>query len=157
MQHTERASQCCWSPSEAWTLWSFQGLIMKSLIERNAVDKKSVLCFWNFIEKIAVENWPQTRREMHGNDILFYPSFFSIIQDVKDILRERINLILKGDCSSFTLGNLKLKPLFELNNEQFPTKEMQKRISKTLGCNAISKAYRVLVKDNSRIPQNECV
>ena len=40
-------------------------------------------------------------------------------------------------------------------NKQIPTKEMQKRISKTLGCNAISKAYRILVKDNSRIPQNE--
>jgi len=74
---------------------------------------------------------------------------------VKDILRERINLISKGDWSSFTLGNLKLKTLFELNNEQISTKEMQKRISKTLGCNAISKAYRILVKDNSRIPQNE--
>ena len=72
---------------------------------------------------------------------------------VKDVLRDRIKLLAKHDWSQFTLGTLQLKPMNQ--RLEFSDEDIKKRMTKLVSAGQISKAYRVLTGDRTRLPQNE--
>ena len=72
---------------------------------------------------------------------------------VKDLLRERIRLLVLDDWSHFTLGSLQLKPLSE--RLEFNDEQVKRRVTKLVSVGQISKGYNVLVGDRTRVPQND--
>ena len=72
---------------------------------------------------------------------------------VKDVLRDCIKLLAKHDWSQFTLGTLQLKPMNQ--RLEFSDEDIKKRMTKLVSAGQISKAYRILTGDRTRLPQNE--
>ena len=68
------------------------------------------------------------------------------------MIRERIKVLASDDWSALTLGSLQLKP--PQQNLEISENDVQKRITKLLRVGQISKAYRVLTGDRTRLPQD---
>jgi len=71
---------------------------------------------------------------------------------VKDVIRDRIKVLAADDWSSLTLGSLQLKA--PQQNLEISDADVKKRTTKLLRAGQISKAYKGLTGDRSRLPQD---
>ena len=106
-----------------------------------------------------IQNFHNVRRRQ--DECLAWKKYFflpTVIFDnsrqgkVKDVIRERIKVLAADDWSSLTLGSLQLKaPQQNLN---ISDADVKKRTTKLMRVGQISKAYKVLTGDRSRLPQD---
>ena len=125
--------------------------------DNKAMLKQILQIFIHYMRQI--QNFHSTRRR--EDECLAWKKYFllpTILFDnnrqgkVKDVIRERIKVLASDDWSALTLGSLQLKP--PQQNLEISENDVQKRITKLLRVGQISKAYRVLTGDRTRLPQD---
>ena len=72
--------------------------------------------------------------------------------EYEDVIRDRIKVLAADDWSTLTLGSLQLKA--PQQNLEISDADVKKRTTKLLRAGQISKAYKGLTGDRSRLPQD---
>ena len=125
--------------------------------DNKAILKQILQIFIHYMRQI--QNFHNLRRRQ--DECLAWKKYFflpTVLFDnnrqgkVKDVIRERIKILAADDWSSLTLGSLQLKA--SQQNLQISDADVKKRMTKLMRVGQISKAYKVLTGDRSRLPQD---